>query len=369
MLQPSRRDNGSAPRDAADIRALVRHLVSYVKGLDPGYLGGNFATPQPVPAGSTLIVGGEEDGGDGTSAYEWQWDDRGIVTATGTQHIGLTYEPIEESLVVRWHPNGRGALTLTNEHYTLVDRTVIITDPGFLAVNDQFSFQYQFDPTVESDETFELVASLTGQPDLAGTWGTTSIPISDLAEHGAGVGDFFVVAISGPVAGSPVVSSSDSRIEGSVAATAYMKVYWGHLDSLADFNFAIAAGSSPDRRAWAVAVYSGAHEVTATATNTATFSAVMTVPSLTIDNDALAVFFVDTSTGGSALPNGVDTTGEWARDASIATTTPISAVGIHRLANPGAFTTTPAGSIDAAEGIGVAADAWYGVALKIAEAS
>ncbi len=67
--------------------------------------------------------------------------------------------------------------------------------------------------------------------------------------------------------------------------------------------------------------------------------------------------------------NGVDTTGAYARDASISTTTAISAVGIHRLVDPGAYATTPAGSISAAEGSGVSPDNWYGVALKIEPAS
>lgn len=152
-LHPSRRDTvGPPPRDVSDLASVVRHQGSYLRSLDPGILGGRFATPRPPAKGAPPIVGGDS-GGDGTT-YEWQWDDRYTVTATGTQTVTLTYAPVEESLFVRWHPDGRASVgDLTNEHFTVDGQTVTIADSGIFAIGDEFSFQYQFDPGTSEELT------------------------------------------------------------------------------------------------------------------------------------------------------------------------------------------------------------------------
>jgi hypothetical protein len=159
-LQPSRRDsNGPIP-------VLRQHQTS-LRNRDPGYLDGRWGTPQPVTPGPSELVGGDEGGGGDETSYEWQWEDRHVVTATGTQTPILTYPPVEESLFVRWHPAGRQGLPLTNEHFLLDDRTVTIPDPGIIAIGDEFSFQYQFDPEdqeADDDDSFEAAVAAIGDP-------------------------------------------------------------------------------------------------------------------------------------------------------------------------------------------------------------
>jgi hypothetical protein len=193
-LHPSRRDTiGPPPRDdVSNLAALVRHQGSYLRQLDPGILGGTRATPRPVGKGVSPIVGG--DGGGDDTTYEWQWDDRHLVTATGTQRPVLTYEPVEESLVVRWHPAGRGGLPITNEHFTVDGRVVTIPDPGVLAVGDQFSFQYQFDPVLS--DAGDAFAGMTLR-DVTSYYNPSGHPTSLALPGGTQVGDLIVLGTVG----------------------------------------------------------------------------------------------------------------------------------------------------------------------------
>lgn len=190
-LPPSRKDTiGPPPRDVSDLAAIVRHHESSLQSRDPGYLRGRFGTPSPVRGDSSPLVG--DDGGGDTAEYPWEWGDRGTVRATGTQRFRLSHEPREESLFVRWHPDGRGGLPLTNEKFSLDGQVVTIPDPGILVVGDQFSFQYQYE---EGDDVLEMELVSCTQGSFAGTQLTF-----DIVGSGAQAGDFLVVTTRGVVA-------------------------------------------------------------------------------------------------------------------------------------------------------------------------
>lgn len=155
LLPPSKRDR-------ADLDAVVRLQGRNIQRLSPGFLGGRVPFAQPITDNSetatnsdTGDTGGDGEPGDDTT-YEWQWEDRHTVSATGNQTVHLTVVPVDDSLFVRWHPDGQGGVPITNEWFIVTDNRVTIADTGVLQVGDQFSFQYQFDPAEELAESIIL---------------------------------------------------------------------------------------------------------------------------------------------------------------------------------------------------------------------
>lgn len=225
-LQPSRRDTSSPPPFTDDLAPTVRHQGSYLRGIDGGFLDGRLATPQPNPAGPSEIVGGNGEGGEGDPiSYEWEWDDRLVVTSAGQQSFRLSHLPVEESLVIRWHPDGKGPLTQINERYSVNDQVVTIYDSDDdIEPGDLFSAQYQFDP---GEEIVEGALILVGVGTTAGT--DPSIPLPG----GSAVGDFMVLLT---VAGSGPATTSDSRLVDLMPYTMVLgqdsHIYAGTLTSL-----------------------------------------------------------------------------------------------------------------------------------------
>lgn len=137
-LPPRRRDT----RTLAD---LIRQDRVNLGQLGRGMVGGRFPPARPLGAAAQLgeVSGEEPDDNDPV----WEDGDRHTVTTPGTQTMLLTYEPIEESLLIRWHPGGasRAGLPQTSpEDWTLDGQTVTIPDPaGILAAGDVISAQYQ----------------------------------------------------------------------------------------------------------------------------------------------------------------------------------------------------------------------------------
>jgi hypothetical protein len=123
-LPPSRKDiSGPPPRDVTDLRFFVRHHGSALRRLDPGGLGGRFITPSPVRAGVSDLVG--DDGGDAGADDLQAWDtDKAVVTVAGTVTLHLTYEPIEDGLILFW---GLGRVLPTE--FTRDGQTVTFTNP------------------------------------------------------------------------------------------------------------------------------------------------------------------------------------------------------------------------------------------------
>lgn len=220
MLQPSRRDTTTPPRpgtDGADLSPAVRHHGSYLRSLDPGIQGGRFAKPRPPRGSGTPLLVGTDEGGDGNERL-WEYDDRGTVTvATGTQLFRLSHEPFEESLFVRWHPDGRGGVPVLSEDFEVEDQTVIITNPGVLAVGDVFSFQYEYEDTEDALD-FEFIAAVVGVFHYPENTLTFTPPPEMQA------GDFLVAAVrgSGAPGGGDItlgVTSGDSRLSMFYSAT------------------------------------------------------------------------------------------------------------------------------------------------------
>lgn len=229
-LNPSRRDTiGPPPRDVSDLAAVVRHHGSYLRSLDPGIQEGRFATPRPVPPGTPQLVG-EDGGGEGGTERLWEDGDRLVVTALGTQTFRLTYEPVEESLVIRWHPDGKGPLTQISERWTLDGQIVTIPDPGGdIHVGDMFSAQYEYEDVDATDGPLVLVGY--------GTAYDTNPTFSPPA--GSQVGDFIVIGtITGTISDGRVGLLGDHDGTG----IAHMYHYAGTLTSLG--SFAVTGGIS-----------------------------------------------------------------------------------------------------------------------------
>lgn len=148
-LPPSRKDvTGPPPRDVSDLRFVLRHLGSAQRSMDPGYLGGTRATPAPVRGSGSQLVGQDGEGGDDDSVFG-EDGDRHTLANLSTQSWALTYDPIPETLVVRWHPDaGAGVEWKRGEHYTIDDGDNVVTfTAATLAaakaeVGDVFSAQY-----------------------------------------------------------------------------------------------------------------------------------------------------------------------------------------------------------------------------------
>lgn len=246
--QPSRRDiAGPPPRNISDLAKVARHSRSNLRGLDPGFIDGRFATPQLVPNGPDLLVGGDGDGSaEDASAYEWQWDDRFTIVGTGTQVATLTYEPVEESLFVRWHPGGLGGgVPMINENFTVDGRQVTIPDFGVFAVNDRFSFQYQFDPGLEPEPAEILYVGAT----------TATAGVSSMAlPAGTLPGDLLVFG----AASAALCSTADSRMTTVfTAAGAGGCVAYGITGSGTTPLACSVTGGAFDRAAAVLAVYRG----------------------------------------------------------------------------------------------------------------
>lgn len=152
-LPPSRRDNtGPPPRHGQDVTDLsqVRHQGTNLRSLNPGFTDGHFATPKLVPEGPTLLVGGDELGGnEAGDSVVGEWTDRHTLLNLDTQVWTLSYIPISETLHVRWHPDDEaGVPWLGDEHWTIDDdsQDVIITAAALATakaeVGDVFSAQY-----------------------------------------------------------------------------------------------------------------------------------------------------------------------------------------------------------------------------------
>lgn len=142
-LQPSRRDT----KGALDV---LRHHQSYLRSLGPGFLDGTRATPQPNPPGPSVLVGGDEDGGGGEdNALVGEDGDRLVLTSLGTQPWTLSYDPVPETIHLRWHPDGgAGVPWARGDQYTIDDddRVVTITAETLAAngceIGDVLSAQY-----------------------------------------------------------------------------------------------------------------------------------------------------------------------------------------------------------------------------------
>lgn len=189
-LQPSRRDTTSTTD-------LTRHHQSYLRSLDPGYLDGRYATPQPVTDKVSQVVGGDSGGeGPDDTTVIGEDGDRYIVTSlTNPPPWTLSYTPVAETIVVRWHPDGAaGVEWKRGEHYTIDDddNVITITAEALAAakaqVDDVFSAQY-LRTDGEQVAMTELESVILRGNSLVIDHPTT-IPLPD----GTEIGDLIVVA-------------------------------------------------------------------------------------------------------------------------------------------------------------------------------
>lgn len=234
QLPPKRRDT----KDRAD---LIRHLRTNAGQLGVGFMGGRF--PPLRPLGSSALIGDIEDD---TAIAEpmWEYDDRLVVSASGEQVFFLSHVPIEESLVVRWHPDGGAPLTQTNERWTLADNVVTIPDPDSdFAAGDVFSAQYQYDPNIEQvDGPVTVIGTGTLFDD------DPVVPIPAEARSG----DYLIVLTQGENVFLDGGTISDGRMGllGSYAMVfgQMSRAYGGRLSTLGD----VAISGSDVEVTWAV---------------------------------------------------------------------------------------------------------------------
>lgn len=184
-LPPRRRDS----RNLAD---LIRHQKQNLKRLAPGFVNGRFP---PARLRGHEDGGADEDDFADEPTIAWEWGDRLAVTATGTQVARLSHVPLDESLFVRWHPGGDGGLPWTNEFFTVTDQTVTIPNPGYLAVGDTFSFQYEYE-VADPEPIDPSVVGFTepGVVDDPTKTVTYALPA------GTAAGDLLVLSVRGQVA-------------------------------------------------------------------------------------------------------------------------------------------------------------------------
>lgn len=298
---PSRRDIlGPPPRDVSDLARIARQTRSAVRQVEPGLQDGRFQTLRPTRPAPSQLVG--DDSGSDSTVYEWEWDDRGVVAASGAQLFTLTYEPVDESLFVRWHPDGRGAVALTNEHFIVDGRRVYIADSGVFVPGDQFSFQYQHDPGLADDTpSIEFIGATTAQHS-----------ISSIAVHpNAQAGDLLVLASAAWTS----ASSSDPRLTGGVTLVGSpgALVKWGLADGTHTPMAVSVDASAFDWAATVLAVYRG---VTVTDSGTAgTVTSDLTFPTIADANAALGIILGFNGPIAGSLGGG-DTTGMWTTDAT-----------------------------------------------------
>jgi hypothetical protein len=152
-LPPSRRDSaGPPPRDVTDLYQIARQHSSYLRGLDPGFLEGRFATPQLVPTGVSDLVG--DDGGDGGAAgadHAFWNTDQAVAGEPGQITLNLTWEPIDGSLHIRW--NG---VDQPPTEWTLDEQTVTFTSP-LIKPGHRLTAAYAYDNGELTDPTGILV--------------------------------------------------------------------------------------------------------------------------------------------------------------------------------------------------------------------
>jgi hypothetical protein len=209
-LQPSRRDIlGPPPRDVSDLANIVRHHGSYLDSLNPGILGGRFKTPRPVGSGPSQIVG--DDGGDGDAeAVIGEDGDRLTLANLDTQVWTLSYTPISETLVVRWHPDaGAGVEWKRGEHYELAEDDQIVTiyasalASGRAQVGDVFSAQYlRLDGEEDDLVTPPGPATATLRGTHSSHYSGGSLPTTFSLPVGTQVGDLIAIATNGDVTDS-----------------------------------------------------------------------------------------------------------------------------------------------------------------------
>lgn len=167
--QPSRRDiAGVPPERSHDLSPAVRHHGSYLQGINPGYLGGRYSTPQLVPEGPSPIVGGNPGGDGGVDNNVLGEDgDRLTLVDLGDQTWTLSFIPIAETIHVHWHPDaGAGVEWKRDEHYFIDDDGQIITiyasalAEAKAEVGDVFSAQYLYlegESDADSDSPLETL--------------------------------------------------------------------------------------------------------------------------------------------------------------------------------------------------------------------
>lgn len=261
LLPPSKRDLVTT-EDL--VRAHDRNLRALSRGFGSGRMIQARLVTDPSQAEDAIGDGGGDDADD--TDFVWEWDDRfTVVTGGGADQLAvLSGIPVDESLFVRWHPDGGGGLPILNESFTLVDNQVTISDPdGIFVTGDEFSFQYQTDPgqiaAPSPLEAFTLrgVASSSGAP--------PALP------GGAVIGDFIVVVCCDA---SPP-SSTDPRLT-VVSNTSPVGSMWiGNLSSLSALSFSGTASH------WAIAVYEGSAQASgAPSTVTGTTSGTLALPVL-----------------------------------------------------------------------------------------
>lgn len=186
-MQPSKQDTFGPPkpgRNVSDLGSVVRHLGTNARSLDPGYLGGRSATPQPVDdTGASQLVGGD-DGDGGSSSVIGEDGDRLTLTSLANQTWSLSYVPIAETLIVHWHPDAEGGIEWKRgEHYVIDDddRVVTIYAATLAAagaqVGDVFSAQYLHD---DSDGPASYVIDFGS----AG-WSYKQVALGDTADYSA----------------------------------------------------------------------------------------------------------------------------------------------------------------------------------------
>lgn len=188
--------------------------------LDPGLVGGRFPPARPLKP--EFDDGGEDDYEEPTIL--WEWSDRLVVTTAGQQTFRLSHEPIDESLTIRWHPEGKGGIVQTDEGFIVNGQTVTILDRGGdVQPGDVFSAQYQYEEGESSDSALTLVG--TGQvyasnPALALPAGTQT-------------GDFIVITtVTGTTSDPRVSLLADHNGTG----LAHFYTYVGTVTSLGDFT-------------------------------------------------------------------------------------------------------------------------------------
>lgn len=204
-LQPSRRDVTGPPsadlvvRNVTNLASIVRHHGTNLRGLNPGMLGGTRATPRPVPYGPSQIVGG--DGGSDADDILFEDDDYVLATVAGTATLVLTYEPLDDSLIIFW--NG---LRQRSTNWTLDGQTVTFTDTH-VHVGDEISAYYAY---IEAEDVPDAATlALRGTSAANGTNGPA---LSSLAlPAGTVVGDLVVISAESNATAALVVT--DPRFE------------------------------------------------------------------------------------------------------------------------------------------------------------
>jgi len=200
-LPPSRKDPTPPPkpgpgRDASNLFRLIQHHGAYLTRLDPGLQGGRFYGLRPLKGGMPQLVDTSGIGGGGDDVETaWEMHDLHTVAATGTQRAYLTYEPIEDSsLFVRWHPDGGGGVPVVTPDFTISGQLVTIPDPGYFAVGDLFTFQYEY--VIGEDVPEPTVVGVTAP----GVWDASAHTMTYAVPPGVTAGDYFLLSVRGSVA-------------------------------------------------------------------------------------------------------------------------------------------------------------------------